>query len=700
MASIFQGTGGKQYLTQDPPLGRGGEGVVYAIINDPNHVLKVYHTNNQTSTRERKLLAMLKANISPDAMKQIAWPVDVVYENGKFVGFVMPKASDIEELNVMYSDKYICTLAEKITMAKNICVAVNAVHDAGQVCGDLNPKNIAVNVNQGTVMLVDTDSYHITDGSHDYRCEVGMPEYLPPEVQAKMRNGMTLANAPLPTFSIESDRFALAVHIFALLMNSCHPFACSIDLSQRQRSVVAPQPVDNIRNGVFPFVQKQSGISIPAYAPEFTYLPDEIQQLFKRAFIDGHSQPTKRPSAAEWFFALDNMSKSLQVCAVDKHHMYPITNKACPWCDVANKMSRINQIATATATATVQTSYNTPPYTTHTTPTLHTPPNRGTTTSTNKGFNYKGIVAAVVTIIVIAIIAYLAGAFGGGKNEYPVHVSKLTQRSATSSDYVHRNDPAYYIKANYSYQPERYRPFTVNLEGKYDRFHMGYYLYNQWGEEGGIRFTVYADGRSILDTGYLPYGTDISSYPAQINYVDLNVAGVNELELRADYNGASGTYDSQEVVVVNAYAYNAEWNVSVFDDARVLTADQKRKMEEKIHQIRDKYGIDIMVITTTDSQGSNLKYFADSYYSNHRNASFSDRIIVMAYFDGKTTGLGYYTKVYTSCDIYSYGSTSNNIKNSQLSGQGLQYFWNKMDDQEYNSAFLNVVYSIENYYGD
>ena len=82
------------------------------------------------------------SRLSPSAMQQITWPVDVVYQNNQFVGYVMPIIRNNEELNVMYSDKYTCTLSEKITIAKNLCAAINAVHNAGHICGDLNPKNI------------------------------------------------------------------------------------------------------------------------------------------------------------------------------------------------------------------------------------------------------------------------------------------------------------------------------------------------------------------------------------------------------------------------------------------------------------------------------------------------------------------------------------------------------------------------------
>lgn len=63
---------------------------------------------------------MLATPLSEDAMKQITWPVDIVYENSNFAGYVMPAIKNNEDLNVMYSDKYTCSLSEKITIA-TIC---------------------------------------------------------------------------------------------------------------------------------------------------------------------------------------------------------------------------------------------------------------------------------------------------------------------------------------------------------------------------------------------------------------------------------------------------------------------------------------------------------------------------------------------------------------------------------------------------
>lgn len=342
---IYTGINGTKYETIEPFIGKGGEGFIYRLRGHYGSVLKVFLDSKRTESRHRKLLTMVNSPISKKALEQITWPTDVVYDsNKKFVGYVMPEIKNNENLNVMYSDKYNCTFSQRITIAKNLCAAINSVHNAGQVCGDLNPMNIGVDPLGAKVTLVDTDSYHITDSKNNrtYRCEVGMPEYLPPEVQIKMKNGCNLSNAPLPTFTKESDLFALAIHIFALLMNGCHPFACAVDLSISRASVVQPQPIENIRNGFFPFYTKRIGINIPKYAPDFSILPKEIQALFIRAFVKGNSDSTQRPDAVEWYNALTVMAKNLNTCKSNESHIYPNHLKKCPWCELDKKMSSIS----------------------------------------------------------------------------------------------------------------------------------------------------------------------------------------------------------------------------------------------------------------------------------------------------------------------------------------------------------------------
>lgn len=370
----YKGLNGTNYTLIEPALANGGEGTVYEIANNPNSVLKVFHAKCRTDVRQRKLLAMVKSPIDKNALSQVTWPTDVVYDNGQFIGYVMPKIEKNEDLNVMYSDKYSFPLYDKITMGMNLCAAINAVHNAGQVCGDLNPRNISVNPAKAIVTLVDTDSYHITDHSASkiYRCIVGLPEYLPREVQEKMSNGYDLLSAPLPTFTKNTDNFALAVHIFALLMNGCHPFACAKDsrtapinnLSVSRNSITVPQPIDNILNGYFPFQSNRQGLTTPLYAPEFNTLPKAIQDLFIKAFVDGHSDPSKRPGPVEWYNALKDYRGNLKTCSVNKSHMYLKSLNSCPLCEVNKRMlTGMKPFAQVpSSTQLVQNSISTTPY--------------------------------------------------------------------------------------------------------------------------------------------------------------------------------------------------------------------------------------------------------------------------------------------------------------------------------------------------
>lgn len=346
----YIGSKGDTYIIETPALGKGGEGSIYRLKGKPNLVLKIFNSDKRSETRHKKLLAMIKTPLTSNAMKQVTWPVDVIYENGSFVGYVMPLLKRVEDLNVMYSDKYICTLSERIIIAKNLCAAVNAVHVAGQVCGDLNPKNIGVDPNTAIITLMDTDSYHITErnGSRTYRCEVGLPEYLAKEIQDKLHNNKDkdLRTLPLPTFTKETDLFALAVHIFALLMNGCHPFASAVDnkyninkLSQSKPSIVNPQPVENIRNCFFPFYDKRAGYTTPQYAPDFSVLPQNMQDMFVKAFVDGGRNPKLRPDTEQWYSALEEFEKHIKTCSNNKKHEYYDKLKKCPWCEIDNKMN-------------------------------------------------------------------------------------------------------------------------------------------------------------------------------------------------------------------------------------------------------------------------------------------------------------------------------------------------------------------------
>ena len=279
---------------------------------------------------------MLRKGIAGEA--QCAWPVDALTVCGRFVGFVMPRVMGKCKMREIYSfspKRAARPWSLYIAIARNLSAAVYSVHSKGQVIGDLNPDNIMVDPDNGMVTLVDTDSYHIDDSGIVYRCNVGMPEFVAPELQGK-----EFKKAPLPTFTKKTDSFSLAILIFALLMNGSHPFACRT----RSGSASSFQPIDNIRKGLTPFFEDSKGanigITIPAYAPGMACLPDDIRDLFHRAFVDGYGNPGRRPGADEWYHALEKLEKRLTKCSANSRHLYYSGSRTCPWCEVERKMNK------------------------------------------------------------------------------------------------------------------------------------------------------------------------------------------------------------------------------------------------------------------------------------------------------------------------------------------------------------------------
>ncbi len=364
MGKIYRGTSGAQYQIEEQRLAGGGEGSVFGIQGQPQFVAKIYKENRRTSEREQKLCHMIQYRLTPDQLKQITWPQDVLYDENGFAGYVMPRLDKTDSLVSIYSNgfdnKY--DIRYRVLAAINLCVALKTVHEMGQVCGDLNPQNICINldttdaVNGFHVTLVDTDSYHFTADGKTYRCEVGLGDYIAPELQNKMAQGYDLKNVPLPSYTKETDLFALAVHIFTLLMNGCHPFACAkennvkvSDIAQIQEtsfrdSVVAPQPIENIKNGFFPFFDKKDGITTPIYAPAFQYLPEEIQVLFIRTFVEGYEDPSKRVTEDEWIAALKNTKFVKRECGANeakKVHYFFEHNVVCPICATQERIVKM-----------------------------------------------------------------------------------------------------------------------------------------------------------------------------------------------------------------------------------------------------------------------------------------------------------------------------------------------------------------------
>lgn len=343
-------------------IGKGGEGTVYRIANDPKQVAKIY--NGKKSPEEmqnlfEKLKVMVDMRIRPYRENDIliaAWPQDVLLDgSGKFVGYVMPFAKKQRSLvvacrpsersSMLYGPDY--TWRKSIATAYNLALMVDSMHSLNVVIGDMNANNILIDAQCG-VTLIDCDSFQVSCPKTGklYKCTVGLPETFPAEIQGRdMRK-------PGNDFSYYTDRFALAVHIFSLLCNGFHPFNVVKPVTRGASvSGSASIQVKNIVRGYCPYVMQGNNRSLlPMEAPDMEMLPDYIRELFRRAF--GYDASTavlqstlqNRPTAQEWCDALRRLfDETMTVCSKHKEHVYRAAYGKCPWCEMESKTRQPKQ---------------------------------------------------------------------------------------------------------------------------------------------------------------------------------------------------------------------------------------------------------------------------------------------------------------------------------------------------------------------
>jgi len=311
-------------------IGSGGEGDVYEIAPHRMDVLaKIYH-KPLTAERQEKLRVMVSG--CNDELKEFsAWPLDLIHagKNGHVCGFVMPRITDCEPIHKVYGPSHRKEAFPNadwkflVRTAKNLAAAFYIIHKYGYVIGDVNEGNILV-TKKACVRLIDCDSFQVQAHDRIYHCEVGVPQFTPPELQ-KSKDFKMLRTQ-------NHDNFGLAILIFLLLFMGRHPFS---GVYKGKDDMPIERAIAEYR---FAFGRNAAlkAMSPPPNAVGLSIVPGEVASLFEQAFTESALQSWGRPTANDWWNVLDALEKRLKKCSTESMHTYYSGLAVCPWCGLEN----------------------------------------------------------------------------------------------------------------------------------------------------------------------------------------------------------------------------------------------------------------------------------------------------------------------------------------------------------------------------
>ncbi|MFB6414374.1 helix-hairpin-helix domain-containing protein [Bradyrhizobium tunisiense] len=306
-------------------LGAGGEGVVYEVRQNSDKAAKVY-LKALTQERVEKIRAMSRMP-SDELRKRMSWPIDLLLHKrtGQPAGLLIPRVHNKKNVHHLYGPK--SRLQDfpsadwrfLVHAAANIAIAFVKVHEANCVIGDVNHGSIMVGTD-ATVSLIDCESFQVNVEGRQYRCEVGIETFSPPELQG-VTSYRNISRTP------NFDNFGLAVMIFHLLFMGRHPFAGKF---AGPANMPIPQAIKECR---FPYSANHKAMQMdrPPGTPPLSFVGSEVAQLFETAF-SATTVSGGRPTARDWAAALDRIEKNAKQCSVSKGHWHPGHLSACPWC--------------------------------------------------------------------------------------------------------------------------------------------------------------------------------------------------------------------------------------------------------------------------------------------------------------------------------------------------------------------------------
>jgi DNA-binding helix-hairpin-helix protein with protein kinase domain len=182
-AAGFRLSGGDD-IELGPVLARAGEGLIHSILGHPDLVAKIFHsTLHELESKLDKVAAMVASQphgaTQDDGFFVLTWPMQLIRRDHRPAGYAMARidTSNAVEIHTLSNPSNRArplpsapqwpadvTWGHLLTVAANLCLAVEVVHRVDAVIGDFQERNILVS-DSCRVTLVDCDSMQFTDAA-------------------------------------------------------------------------------------------------------------------------------------------------------------------------------------------------------------------------------------------------------------------------------------------------------------------------------------------------------------------------------------------------------------------------------------------------------------------------------------------------------------------------------------------------------
>ncbi|MDC1505827.1 hypothetical protein N8475_11630 [Winogradskyella sp.] len=310
---MYKTLSGKE-ISISKKIAKGGEGEVYEILGDSDNCIKIYYERVRSQEKEEKLKYMV-LNPPEDLQgitHKICWPKEVIYEEGKFVGFMMYKAFDDSLLpyhlcqplipkklsnqwHTTFNRKTFKGRTSRLKLSVNIVAVVNRIHNNKRyIIVDLKPQNLLVTA-FGKVSIIDMDSVQIVQNEKVlFKAPVSTPEYTPPEASDIIRSKIPITK--------DWDTFSLGILVYEILCG-IHPYVGSVKPPFDNLNTIQ----EKIKKNLTHVTKGESAFSVlPPLQKIFYDYSDDLKNIFKRIFCPYKIGITVRPSLEEFGETLFN----------------------------------------------------------------------------------------------------------------------------------------------------------------------------------------------------------------------------------------------------------------------------------------------------------------------------------------------------------------------------------------------------------